>query len=337
MKRITVPLAVMLCLGLAPACESPQEGLELCSARGDSDGRVHVSCFTHHADTGRLDDFVSFTQTLAGTSGWTGRWQYGEALHFTDFNGDGLVDLCGARGNAEGHVDVACHSRKSNGDFADNASFTQTVTGLSGWVDDWQYGEALHFADFNGDGRMDLCAVKGDEEGALDVSCLYRDSEGRFPDAPSFHQTLTGKPGWVDRWRYGEALHLVDFNDDGRVDLCGARGLAAQSGALEVFCFLRDAEGGLPDAPSFEQTFAGGWGGRWQYGEVFHFTDINGDGRRDLCGARGQVSGQIEVGCFFRSDDVTFQSSARLRQALSDREMQWTVDWSYGEALHFTR
>lgn len=337
MKRITGLLASLLCLGLASACESPEEGLQFCSARGDSKGLVHVACFTHQAVTGRLDDFVSFSQTLAGTSGWSDRWQYGEALHFTDFNGDGRVDLCAARGNAEGHVDVVCHYRQSGGGFPDNASFTQTVTGLSGWVDDWQYGEALHFADFNGDGRVDLCAVKGDAEGALDVSCLYRGSDGRFPDAPSFQQTLRGKMGWVDRWRYGEALHLVDFDDDGRVDLCGARGLAEQSGAINVFCFLRDAGGGLPDAPSFEQTFARGWNNRYQYGEVFHFTDINGDGRRDLCGARGLESGQIEVGCFYREEDGTFRTSAQLRESLTDQELQWTFDWSYGEALHFTR
>lgn len=337
MNRIAAPLALMLCLGLASACESPEKGLELCSARGDSDGRVHVTCFAHRADAIRIEDAASLSQTLAGTSGWTERWQYGEALHFTDFNDDGLVDLCSARGNAEGHVDVACHNRQSGGRFADDASFTQTLTGLSGWTDDWQYGEALHFADFNGDGRVDLCAVKGDAEGALDVSCFYRDSKDRFPDEPSFHQTLTGKTGWVDRWQYGEALHLVDINDDGRMDLCGVRGLEAQSGALEVSCFLRDAGGGLPDAPSFEQTLAQGWNNRWQYGEAFHFTDMDGDGRLDLCGARGLGSGQLDLGCFFRKDDVSFQSPAGLHQSLTDQDMRWTDDWSYGEALHFTQ
>lgn len=336
MKRITGRLAILLCLGLASACDSPEEDLQLCSARGDDDGRVHVACFNRNPSKGLLNDFVSFSQTLAGTSGWSDRWQYGEALHFTDFNGDGLTDLCSARGNAEGHVDVDCHYRKSGGSFADEASFSQTITGLSGWVDDWQYGEALHFADFNGDGRVDLCAVKGDAEGALDVSCFYRDADDRFPDAPSFQQTLRGKLGWTDRWRYGEALHLVDFNGDGRVDLCGARGLVEKSGALNVFCFLRDAGGNLEDAPSFEQTFVSGWNNRLQYGEVFHFTDITGDGRRDLCGVRGQVSGQLEMGCFPRQEDGTFLTSAK-REMLTDRDMQWTVDWQYGEALHFTR
>lgn len=335
MKRIEVPLMATVLLGLASACESPFEALELCSARGDSAGRVHVSCFAHQDDTGRIDEFVSFSQTLEGTSGWVDRWQYGEALHFTDFNDDGLVDLCSARGNTEGHVDVACHERDSGGDFSDDASFTQTVTGLLGWIDDWRYGEALHFTDFNGDGRVDLCAVRGNAEGALDVSCLYRDDRGRFPDAPSFQQILTGKKGWVDRWQYGEALHLVDFNADGRTDLCGARG--DDAGRLEVFCFLRNGDGSLPDAPSFEQSFAQGWTNRWRYGEVFHFTDINGDGRLDLCGARGVVSGQLEVGCFFRSGETSLTESATLRQLLSDKDMQWTANWSYGEALHFTR
>ncbi|MCY1074159.1 FG-GAP repeat domain-containing protein [Archangium lansingense] len=332
MKRMTVRLVGTVLLGLATGCDNPNGLPELCSARGNAEGKVSITCFTRFSD-GSFDDIPAITQTLAGTSGYVERWQYGESLHFTDFNGDGRVDLCSARGNAEGYVDVACHERKANGDFPGTATFNQTVTGATGWVDDWQYGEALHFTDFNGDGRVDLCSARGNTEGTLDVSCFHRTSGGGFPDEPSFQQTLTASTGWVERWRYGEALHFVDFNKDGRVDLCGAR--ANDEGNLEVFCYQRDAEGRFPDTLSFQQFLGNrGWTNRWQYGEALHFTDFDTDGRVDLCGARGAGPGQLEAACFFQMSNGTMRGQADFRHAFLGAT-QWEGDWAYGEDLSF--
>jgi hypothetical protein len=336
MRRIPAVLAVTVFLGAVTACDSASKQPALCSALGDSEGRIRVSCFNQYEDS-RFDTRASFSQVIAGTSGLVERWQYGEALHFTDFNGDERLDLCRAAGNAEGQVEVTCYNRKGDGSFSDAASFHQTLTGTTGWTGDWQYGEALHFTDFNGDGRVDLCSARGNAEGFLDVACFQRNAEGNFPEAPSFAQTLTGKGGWVDRWQYGEPLHFVDVNRDGRVDLCGAQGDAEASGQLHLYCFHRDAEGRFPEALSFEQRFARGWSNRYQYGEALHYTDIDGDGLVDVCGARGMPpTGYLQVGCFYGKEDGTFITPAGFMQLLTE-STQWTGDWQYGESLHFLR
>jgi hypothetical protein len=335
MKRSSVGLVGMVLLGAVTACDSFSKQPALCSAQGDSEGRILVSCFTQYSDSS-FDTRASFTQVIAGSSGQVERWQFGEPLHFTDFNGDERMDLCRAAGNAEGHLEVTCYNRKGDGNFSDSVSFTQTLAGTTGWTGDWQYGEALHFTDFNGDGRVDLCSARGNAEGFLDVACFQRNAEGNFPEAPSFEQTLTGKGGWVDRWQYGEAFHFADVNRDGQVDLCGAYGDAAASGQLNVFCFFRGADGRFPEALSFEQKFARGWTNRYQYGEALHFVDIDGDGFVDLCGARGMPpTGYLQVGCFHGKADGTFLLPASLQ--LLSGTTQWTGDWQYGESLHFLR
>ncbi len=144
MKRSPAVFAVTALLGAVTACDSASKQPALCSAQGDSEGRVRVSCFTQYEDS-RFDTQASFSQVLEGTSGLVERWQYGEALHFTDFNDDGRLDLCRAAGNAEGQVEVTCYNRKGDGRFSDSASFRQALTGTTGWTGDWQYGEALHF------------------------------------------------------------------------------------------------------------------------------------------------------------------------------------------------
>lgn len=104
MKHMTLRLVGTVWLGLAAACDNPHGLPELCSARGDSEGKVSITCFTRFSD-GAFDDIAAFTQTLGGTSGYVERWQHGESLHFTDFNGDGRVDLCGARGTGPGQLE----------------------------------------------------------------------------------------------------------------------------------------------------------------------------------------------------------------------------------------
>lgn len=90
-------------------------------------------------------DIAAFTQTLAGTSGYVERWQYGESLHFTDFNGDGRVDLCGARGAGEGQLQIGCFLQKSKGTFPAAADFLHGFLDTTQWAGDWSYGEDLSF------------------------------------------------------------------------------------------------------------------------------------------------------------------------------------------------
>jgi hypothetical protein len=243
---------------------------DLCSARGNAEGHVDVACYNF--DDGRFPETPSFSQTVTALTGWTGDWQYGEALHFTDFNGDDRTDLCAARGNAAGELEVLCVLRNADG-FADSLSFEQTLPGKAGLVDRWQYGEALHFTDYNGDGRVDVCGAFGGAEGALEVYCFFRERGGSFPDAPSFQQAFTGTGGWTNRMQYGEPLRFTDFNDNGSMDLCGAHGI--EGGRLQVGCFFQQGDGTLSASrASFLQILSSTtqWQGEWRYGEALHFT-----------------------------------------------------------------
>jgi len=243
---------------------------DLCSARGNAEGHVDVACY--HFDDGRFPDTPSFSQTVTALTGWTGDWRYGEALHFTDFNDDGRMDLCAARGNATGELEVLCVLRNADG-FADSLSFEQTLPGKTGLVDRWQYGEALHFTDFNRDGRVDVCGAFGNAEGSLEVYCFFRERGGSFPEAPTFQQTFTGTGGWTNRMQYGEPLRFTDFDDNGSMDLCGAHGI--EGGRLQVGCYFQQGDGTLSASrASFLQVLSSTtqWLGEWRYGEALHFT-----------------------------------------------------------------
>src|SRR5437868_3737434 len=100
-----------------------------------------------------------------------------------------LPQLCAAHGDSEGRLLVSCFDRYSDQPYTDAIAFSQVIAGTSGLVDRWQYGEALHFIDFNGDGSADLCSARGNAEGHVEVAC-YNFEDGRFPDSPSFSQTV---------------------------------------------------------------------------------------------------------------------------------------------------
>jgi hypothetical protein len=72
----------MVLLTVATACGSP-ELPQLCAAHGNSEGQLLVSCFDRYSDQ-PYTDAIAFSQVIAGTSGLVDRWQYGEALHFTE-------------------------------------------------------------------------------------------------------------------------------------------------------------------------------------------------------------------------------------------------------------
>jgi hypothetical protein len=192
-------------------------------------------------------------------------WGYDDKRWVVDFNGDGKADLCRAAGNNNGDLLVCAFS---------------TGTGLSPDmyfpVADWGYAGRRWMADFNGDGKADLCRAVGNNNGDL-LACMFSTGTG-----------LTGDHYFpVADWGYDGRRWMVDFNGDGKADLCRAVG---NNGDL-LACSLSTGAG-LAGEYSVLAPLAD-----WGYDDFREMADVNGDGKADFCRAVGTK--KEFLGCSF--------------------------------------
>ncbi|MCK5806062.1 MAG: VCBS repeat-containing protein, partial [Lentisphaeria bacterium] len=168
-----------------------------------------------------------------------------------DFNGDGLMDVCSvgsicSRGNRWVGL--------SNGDgtfaFTDGTSFLPANLESYTFADNSANDEgvdgcAVQVADFNGDGRDDLCSV-GREEDECWLGLSNGDGTFDFSSGTNIPTAWTGD--------YGCAVQVSDFNGDGLPDLCSVGpdgdecwvGLANTNGGAFAFDFTSNIlESGL--------------------------------------------------------------------------------------------
>src|SRR5262245_39671593 len=119
----------------------------------------------------------------------------------------------------------------------------------------------IKLGDVNGDGALDL-AVTGGERDSVDI--FFGDVKGRFNRAP-------GSPFLVSAsTEFNTGLQLVDFNEDGKLDIVTTSNQRNSFGAL-----LGDGRGGFAPGPT--TTFPAGQG---RY--AFAFGDLDGDGHLDV-------------------------------------------------------
>jgi hypothetical protein len=238
--------------------------------------------------------------------------RYGYALAAGDFDGDGHDDLAvGLPGNnvfdgtnVIGMGGVQLHLGRHAGDEriqrVAEYSFSQvTGGGLPGpGLEEEQFGAALAFGDFNGDGREDLavgiphdvalCGLVPCRSGSAMVIDLDTGGNlGGYLLSPGL-SGLPGRPAAGDE--FGHALATGDFNHDGYDDL--AIGIPSRAaGAGEVLIVY-----GSPVSLIFadHQTFVqSAFGYADEAGDYFGFVlaagDWNGDGFDDLAmGAIGE-------------------------------------------------
>ncbi len=161
---------------------------------------IGVQCF--------LSDGAGFPTSVPGPT-WTNDagWlvaSTGSTLRYVDLNGDKKADLCGR--SAAG---IRCVLSTGTG-------FGPEIVGpewsdANGWNKP-EYFETIQYADFNSDGKADICGRNGGG-----VVC-------HMFDGTAFGPQIVG-PAWSDAsgWnkpQYFRTIGAMDINHDGRDDLC---------------------------------------------------------------------------------------------------------------------
>jgi len=195
---------------------------------------------------------------LRDNNGWKDASNWA-TVQLGDVDGDGRADLC-ARANAG----MRCWPSLGDG-------FGPSFVGPE-WSDDLGWDKAPYYgtirlADVDADGRDDLCARAADG-----FRCHLSTADGFGPARPL--DNLADRSGWAAPRYYG-TIRMGDLDGDGRADLC-ARAAAG------VRCWRStDAGWSAPiDGPAWSD--AAGWGAV-RYWSTIRLTDVDGDGRADLC------------------------------------------------------
>ena len=188
-------------------------------------------------------NFGAAETIIAGMAGWPA---------FGDFNGDNRTDVAVGIGTPG----VAVALANASGGFL--APVVHAVAGGAHGLADP--------ADLNGDGRLDLFTIAGDENGpAPGASVLFGDGAGGFGGAVQATSDFVYLPT------------LADVNGDGRPDLVGISSLGS-------FGVWLGNGGGTFSAPVHFANAV-------YYGPAV--GDLNGDGRPDL--ATGDINGTLNV------------------------------------------
>jgi hypothetical protein len=195
---------------------------------------------------------------LSDQSGWSDS-DNATTLRLLDMNGDGLADLC-ARANAG----IRCWTSTGQG-------FSTSVVGpelsdAQSW-DDPMYFTTLRAADFNGDGKDDLCV-----RSAKQFVC-YPSTGSGFGSAV-VGPALSNDAGWSKIDRYA-TIQMGDLDGDGKADLCARD-------ASGMRCFISDGKGFAKEIAGPAWSDASNWN-QAKYYSTIRLADVDGDGRADLC------------------------------------------------------
>lgn len=228
----------------------------------DGDGKHDVcarasSGIVCHKSTG-----AGFGASIAGppwsdASGFN-KPQFFGTLQAGDVNGDGKDDLCIRTASG-----MDCRLSDGNG-------FPTQVKGpdwsdAQGWAQ-IRFWSTIKLADFNGDGKDDLCA-----RGSAGIHCHF--STGTAFDEGRIIAPLSDASGWNDPSNY-LTFRVGDIDGNGSMDLCAR----ANAGML---CYVWDGSTfNQITGPALSDT--AGWNLPSSFNPIL-LGDVNGDKKADIC------------------------------------------------------
>lgn len=178
-------------------------GLDLC-ARGIGGVMCHFNAGNNTMTRGPL------IANFSDANGWN-RPEYYSTLAMVDVNNDQRMDICG-RGNAGIFCAIYDHTTRT---FRAPTLWTSQFSDARGWSDP-RYYTSIRFGDVNADGRADVCG-----RGRDGVYCgLGNGVTERFDSAESVVISRFSDAQGFAAGALPSTMTLVDFNNDGRKDVC---------------------------------------------------------------------------------------------------------------------
>jgi len=208
-------------------------------------------------------DGASFGERVQGPR-WSDELGWGAAKHYgtirmADLDGDGRADVC-----ARAVAGWRCHLATDEG-FGD-AIEGPALTDDAGWGDR-RYWSTLRLADFDADGRPDLCGRDAEE-----LFCVRADGAGGFGErVPA--AALADESGWGDESNYA-TVRAGDLDGDGADDLCVRANQGVRCYAYDGAAFRRI------EGPAWSDD--DGWNAA-RFHQTMRVVDSDGDRLADVC------------------------------------------------------
>lgn len=191
-------------------------------------GIAGIHCYYRNSAGNAFLNWGPVITAFSDGNGWTAP-KYYETIQFADLDGDGFDDVCG-----RGRDGIWC-SRYTDGatrDFEAPSIWTTQFRDSYGWGSPVFYS-SIRLGDVNRDGRADICG-----RGGAGVYCgLSRSWYFNYTmtvDVPGMSNTA----GWSSQPLYYASLDLVDYDGDGRKDVCAVGPSTKASGIVvpEIYC-----------------------------------------------------------------------------------------------------
>lgn len=209
-----------------------------------------------------------------------------------DFNGDGRRDVALLRGQADASIALLTMLGTAGGGYA--APFKSWERPPGSW---WGAAVQLTAGDYDGDGRDEVMALYGYDDGSAALFRFRTTAEGAF-QVPS-----TPWKAPAGTWNFAQSrLTTGDFDADGRKDVVLFKGTA--DGAAELLTLTGTADGGLGAPLKSWQRPPGNW---WGSHTKLTAGDYDGNGSDELVAMYGYDDGSVSLFRFATTPDGGFQ------------------------------
>ncbi|WP_323182619.1 transglycosylase family protein [Streptomyces sp. NBC_00094] len=214
------------------------ENVKLASGDFDGNGRDDVAAFYGYSDgAAALYTFASDASGLFGTPlrSWNvpENYWWGENVKLAsgDFDGNGRDDVGAFYGYEDGRAALFTFKSRTDGGFADPVKSWNVPENY--W---WGKNVKLTAGDYDGNGRADVAAMYGYEDGGISLFTFTTKTDGTFENPV---KSWTTEPGnwWVENVRIASG----DYDGNGRSDVSAFYGYS--DGRAAFYTFKSDASG----------------------------------------------------------------------------------------------